>query len=229
MGKRHASHESRIARVNDALKAAKELLLPFTLSPTRLPPQLGAKKGGRKGTRVARAVSADPRHRRLRQPGHRLADRLDRPLSPCPQPGQLLGLDTSLEQLRRCHATLGLDHQGRQRDRAVPPGPDCDSRVATRCGHEGMVSTDQEAAGGEDGEGGRDTASGNDHLVHGQVKRRQPYRTAARRLRATATRAPVVPDANAFLKEIQGRSRSWKAKGRQGHETVAAATSLTRP
>ena len=31
MSKRHASNASRIARVNDALKAAKEFLLPFTL------------------------------------------------------------------------------------------------------------------------------------------------------------------------------------------------------
>jgi len=60
-------------------------------------------------------------------------------------------------------------------------------------------------------------------IIWCMVKHRQPYRSGRTPAAGNGSACAVVPDRNAFLQEIQGRSRSSKAKGRQGHEDVAAA------
>ena len=95
--------------------------------------ELEAKIRQRQAENQAAAIDRhDPRRRGLRQPGLGLPDRFDRAISPCPQPGPLLGPDARMQELRRRHATSGLDHQGGQRHGAIHPRADGAARVASR-------------------------------------------------------------------------------------------------
>ena len=72
----------------------------------------------------------DPGLRGVRQPGVGVADRPRRAVPAARQPGELLGTDAGVPQLRRGHRPLGLDHQARQRDGPLHPWAVGDARLA---------------------------------------------------------------------------------------------------
>jgi transposase len=62
-------------------------------------------------------------------------------------------------------------------------------------------------------------------IIWYMVKHQQPYRPGGRLAGDKGSECAITPDRNAFLEEMQGRSREQKEKGCQGLETVAAARS----
>jgi transposase len=60
-------------------------------------------------------------------------------------------------------------------------------------------------------------------IIWCMVKRHERYRGVSTMATGNGSECAVVPDRNAFLEEIQGRSRAGKEKGCQGLKTVAAA------
>ena len=132
------------------------------------------------------------------------------------------GLTPGSQQLRGRHATPGLDHQGGQRHGAIHPRADGAARVASRCPHEGVVSSDQEAARGQDRAGGGDASFGDHNLAHA-VSINNPTGQAARiRKRAILHAVACYLNEMRFLRHGKGLhflKKRLSLHG-QGHKTL---------
>ena len=78
-----------------------------------------------------RRVGDDSGLRGVQQPRISLPDRLDRSVSAAGQPGELLGPNTGLPELRPGHRPTGFDHQARQRHGTLHPRTGGATRLAT--------------------------------------------------------------------------------------------------
>ena len=178
--------------------------------------------------RIANLSDLDSRCRGLFQRGLGVADRACRAFSLARQPGELLGADALLPELRGGDRPPGLDQQARQHDGPLHPGAVGAARLAEGSRHAGVVSAHQASAGREDRPCGGNAPLGRHHRADGQ---RQP---AIRRGRSTSQRRRTASketnQAQRTRGEGGGRSAPEARKETEDEERRGnASTCLTTP
>jgi hypothetical protein len=98
-------------------------------------------------------------------------DRPDRELPPASQPGELLGADARVSQLRRGDGPVGLDHQAGQSDGPFYFGAIGASRLTKRSMDAFLVRTNQTPTWFEDRTGRSHATVGDHFLAHGKTSR----------------------------------------------------------